>query len=139
MKRIFREEKLFAANSSFLTMFPVRLLAGPDSTALDEPFTALISESIANKYYGGLNAIGQKFKLNKSSAFKITGYLKMFPDNTHFKFNILISWPTYVHWSGKEVETAWNWDGFYTYIRLQRGTDIKAFEKKMNDFTKKTQ
>jgi putative ABC transport system permease protein len=133
----FREEKIYAANSSFLTMFPVRLLAGRDSTALDEPFTALISESIAKKYYGGGNAIGQKFKLNERSAFKITGIFKDVPDNTHLKFNILISWPTYVHWRGKEVETAWNWDGFYTYIRIQRGTDIKAFEKKMNDFTDK--
>jgi len=133
----FREEKLYAANSSFLTMFPVRLIAGPDSTALDEPFTALISESIAKKYYGGENAIGQKFKLNKSSAFKITGIFKDVPDNTHLKFNILISWPTYVHWSGKEVETAWNWDGFYTYIKIQSGTDKKAFEKKMNAFTNK--
>ena len=133
----FREEKIYAANSSFLTMFPVRLLAGLDSTALDEPFTALISESIAKKYFGGENAIGQKFKLDKGSAFKISGIFKDIPDNTHLKFNILISWPTYVHWRGKEVETAWNWDGFYTYIRLQKGTDIRSFEKKMNDFTNK--
>jgi putative ABC transport system permease protein len=133
----FREERTFAANSSFLTMFPVRLLAGNDSTALDEPFTAVISESIARKYYGGTGAMGQMFKLNNSTNFKITGIYRDIPENTHLKFNILISWPTYVHWRGREIETAWYWDGFYTYILLQKGTDAATFEKKMNVFTDK--
>ena len=133
----FREERCFAANSSFLTMFPVRLISGIDSIALDEPNTAVISESIANKYFGGLNAIGKTFQLEKQVTFRITGIFKNIPDNTHLKFNILLSWPTVVKWRGPGVETAWNWDGFYTYILLSTGTDISAFEKKMNDFTDK--
>jgi len=135
--RYFREDKMYAANSSFLTMLPVKLLAGADSSALNEPYTAVISESIAKKYYGGGDVMGQSFRLNKDAIFKITGIFKDIPDNTHIKFNILISWPTYVQWRGPQVETAWFWDGFYTYIRLQKGTDIKSFEKKMNDFTDK--
>lgn len=136
-ERNFREEKMYAANSSFLTMLPVKLIEGVDSTALNEPYTAVISESVARKYYGGGDVIGQTFRLNKNAVFKISGIFKDVPDNTHFKFNILISWPTYVQWRGREVETAWFWDGFYTYIELQKGTDVKAFEKKMNDFTDK--
>ena len=89
--------------------------------ALDEPYTAVISESIANKYYGGEEAVGQTFRLNKGAVFRITGIFRDVPSNTHFKFNILISWPTYVQWRGADIETAWFWDGFYTYIRLRRG------------------
>jgi putative ABC transport system permease protein len=137
METNFREDKMYAANSSFLPMLPVRLLSGIDSIALDEPNTAVISESIARKYYGDVNVTGKTFRLNKDAVFKITGVFKDVPENTHFKFNILISWPTYVKWSGKGVETAWEWDGYYTYIRLLKGTDIAAFEKKMNDFTDK--
>jgi putative ABC transport system permease protein len=133
----FREDKMYAANTSFLTMFPVKLLTGGDSTALDELYTAVISESVAKKYFGDGDVIGQEFKINKKAIFKISGVFKDIPDNTHLKFNILISWPTYVKLVGPEVETAWEWDGFYTYIRLQKGTDIKAFEKKMNNFTDK--
>jgi len=135
--RNFREEKMYAANSSFLTMLPVKLLAGVDSSALNEPNTAVISESIANKYYGGGDVIGQTFRLNKGAVFRITGIFKDIPENTHFKYNILFSWSTYVKWNGPRVETAWFWDGFYTYIQLQKGTNIKAFEKKMNVFTDK--
>ena len=99
--------------------------------------TAVISESIAKKYYGDVNVIGKTFRFNNDVVFKITGVFKDIPDNSHFKFNILISWVTYVKLSGPEVETAWQWDGYYTYIRLIKGTDIAAFEKKMNDFTDK--
>jgi putative ABC transport system permease protein len=133
----FREDKLFAANSSYLTLLPVRLLVGVDSTALDEPFAAVISESIARKYYGNINVIGQSFRFNRNIVFRITGVFKDLPENTHFKFNILISWPTFVRFAGPEVETAWQWDGYYTYIRLAKGTDVNAFEKKMNEFTDK--
>ncbi len=133
----FREDRMYAANSAFLAMFPVRMLEGVDSTALNEPYTAVISESIAKKYYGGKDVTGKTFRFNKNVVFKITGVFKDVPENTHFKFNILLSWPTYIKWSGPEMETAWNWDGYYTYILLQKGTDIKAFEKKMNEFTDK--
>ncbi len=133
----FREDRMYAANSSFLTMLPVRLIAGTDSTALDEPYAAVISESVARKYYGDINVTGKSFRLNKDAVFRITGVFKDVPENTHFKFNILISWPTFVKWNGPDIETAWQWDGFYTYIRLRKGTDIAAFEKKMNDFTDK--
>ena len=118
METNFREDKMYAANSSFLTMLPVKLLAGVDSIALDEPYTAVISESIAKKYYGDINVIGKTFRLNKTAVFKISGVFKDIPENSHFKFNILLSWPTYVRWNGPDVETAWQWDGYYTYIRL---------------------
>jgi putative ABC transport system permease protein len=133
----FREDRMYAANSAFITMLPLTLLSGVDSVALDEPYTAIISESIAKKYYGDLNVTGKTFRLNKTALFKISGVFKDVPENSHFKFNILLSWPTYVRWNGPDVESAWQWDGYYTYIRLLKGTDIKAFEKKMNDFTDK--
>ncbi len=133
----FREDRMFAANSAFLTMLPVKLLSGTDSTALNEPFTAAISESIAKKYYGSSDAVGQSFRFNKEVVFKITAVFKDIPENTHLKYNILLSWPTYVKFRGPEVETAWFWDGFFTYISLKKGTDTKAFEKKMNEFTDK--
>jgi putative ABC transport system permease protein len=131
----FREDKMYAANTSFLTMLPVELITGVDSTALNEPFTTVISESIARKYFGKTDVVGEQFRFNKGVVFNITGVFKDIPENTHLKFTILLSWPTYVAFRGKEVETAWQWDGFYTYIRLQKGTNIDAFEKKMNEFT----
>jgi len=133
----FREEKVFAANSAFLTMFPVKMISGVDSTALNEPGTAVISESIARKIFGNENAMGQSFKHNDGEEFRITGVFRDIPQNTHLKIDMLISWPTYVKWRGPDIENAWFWDGFYTYVELKKGTDAAAFEKKMNEFTDK--
>jgi putative ABC transport system permease protein len=133
----FREERVYAVNTDFLTMFPVKLMLGVDSTALDEPKTAVISESKARKFFGKADAIGQSFKLNNGEEFRVTGIFKDIPQNTHLKFDMLISWPTYVKWRGPEIETAWFWDGYYTYVQLKKGTDVAAFEKKMNEFTDK--
>jgi putative ABC transport system permease protein len=131
----FREEKMYAANTAFLTMFPVKLIQGIDSTALNEPNTAVISESIARKFFGKEDAMGQSFKLNNEAEFRITGVFKEIPQNTHLKFDMLISWPTYVKWRGPDIETAWFWDGFYTYVQLKKGTDVAAFQRKMGEFT----
>jgi putative ABC transport system permease protein len=131
--KFFREEKMFASNTSFLTMMPVKLLSGDDSTALNEPFTAVVSESVAKKYYGNTDVIGQTFKLDNEVVFKITGVFPDPPQNTHFKFNILLSWATIIKFTGEKIETAWNWDGYYTYIRLVKGTDPDVFQKKMNE------
>jgi putative ABC transport system permease protein len=130
----FREERMFAVNTAFLTMFPLKLIAGVDTTALNEPFTAVISESLAKKYFGDESAMGQTFYFNKDNLFTITGVFRDIPQNTHLKYDMLISWPTYVKWRGPEIETAWFWDGFYTYVQLKKGTDVAAFEKKMGEF-----
>jgi len=134
-ERNFREDKIYAANSSLLTMFPVKLRDGNDSSALDEPNTAVISESVARKFFGEENSMGKSFRLNKGAVFKVTGTFSDIPDNSHMKFNILISWPTFVAWVGPQAETKWDWDGFYTYVLLQKGTNPSDFEKKMNVFT----
>lgn len=133
----FRIDKRFFANTSFLTMLPVEFVSGNDSTALNEPFTAVISESLSKKYFGNDDALGKTFKVDNEDLFKITGVFKDLPANTHLKFNLLYSWPTYVKFNGNRIETAWNWDGYYTYLKLVKGTDIREFELKMNEFTKK--
>lgn len=133
----FMGDKIFAANTSFLTMMPVSMVCGTDSTALNEPFNAVISESDAMKFFGTADVLGRTFTLDDIDVFTITGVFRDIPANTHIKFNILISWPTIVKYSGNRIETAWNADGFYTYVMLAEGTDVAAFEKKMNDFGKK--
>jgi putative ABC transport system permease protein len=135
--KAFREDRAFAANTSFLTMLPVNFFSGTDSTALNEPFTAVISESAARKFYGNTDALGKTFKLDNEVLFKVTGVFRDLPANTHIKFSILISWPTYLHFTGNRVETAWNWDGYFTYVRLAKGIDLPAFENKLNEFTAK--
>ena len=55
-----REERVFFADSSFLSIFNFPVISGNVKTALSEPYTAVITESMAKKYFGNKNPIGEK-------------------------------------------------------------------------------
>jgi putative ABC transport system permease protein len=127
----FREERVYFANDDFLPMFSYEVLKGNSKGALLEPNTAVITESIARKYFGNQNPLGKTISRDKWQDFKITAVVSDMPENTHFKFNILFSYPTFVKMTSPEADTKWDWDGFYTYILVKPGTDPKKLEAKI--------
>ena len=139
--RHFRETRFLYAEASFLTMFSFPFKEGDPATALSEPYTAVISESTARKLFQDQSALGQSIQLDdddrNSELCKITGVFKDVPENSHLKFNILISYPTLYHRrNGKDrFENDWEWKDFYTYILLHSGTDTRELEAKLTAFT----
>lgn len=127
----FREENMYMVMPDFFKMFSLNILQGDPVEKFDEPFQAMISASTAKKYFGDENPIGKTIHLNERNDFSIMGVFEDLPENTHMKFDWLFSYQTYVNWVGDQVLTAWQWDGFYTYIQLQEGTDQVAFEQKI--------
>ena len=63
----------------------------------------------------------------------VTGVFEELPENTHLKFNMLISFSTL----GPNMDNVWNWPEFYNYVRLKPGTDPVTIEAKFPDFIKK--
>lgn len=127
----FREEKMYYANDAFLPMFSYRVIKGKASGALAEPNTAVITESAARKYFGDADPMGKIFSLNKRNDFRITAVVADMPENTHLKFEVLLSFETYVKLYGPSANTTWNWDGFFTYLLLKPGADPARVESKM--------
>lgn len=135
-KKDFRGEKVFAANDSFLPMFPYKILQGNLNGALAEPFTAVITATAAKKYFGDENPIGRVLSYNKNTNFKVTAVVADLPVNTHFKFEVLFSFATITTSKGYDSGNEWNRDGYYTYLLLRPGTDPELFEKKIALFLK---
>jgi putative ABC transport system permease protein len=129
--REFREAKMYFCNDAFLPMFSYKARAGAASGALKDVFTAVITASTARKYFGSEDPVGKMISMNKRDNFKITAVIQDPPPNTHLKFDILLSWPTFIKWRGPQAETQWYWDGFLTYILVRPGTDPTALEKKI--------
>ncbi|MEK6477009.1 ABC transporter permease [Catalinimonas sp. 4WD22] len=127
----FKEEKMFFATASFLPMFSFDLLQGDEATALEAPYTAVISQATVQRYFGDEDPIGKRISVNDENEYEITGVFKNVPENSHLKFDFLFSYSTFVGWVGEEVITAWQWDGFYTYLKLKDGTDSQALEEKI--------
>ncbi len=134
-------EKVYFANASFFNIFTYPLLAGNQSTALKEPFTAALSASTAIKIFGTTNIIGKSLALNRNSNYRVTAVYKDAPVNTQLKPDILLSYATFQKWTtdslGRGPETAWQWDGCLTYLLLNKGANPAVVEKKMIPVVKK--
>jgi len=131
--KTFYEEDCLLADSTVFDVFSFKLLKGDKRTALTQPKTTVLSVSTAKKYFGDEDPIGQSLNMS-GDEFKVTGIVEDVPENSHFRFDILLSFST---WSSgnKEAETkAWFWNGFHTYLLLKEGTDIEAFRKKIPSF-----
>ncbi len=134
-KKSFREENMFWAEPNFIELFSYRIINKSTDSLLYEPNTMVISDKIANKYFGNDNPIGKTLKLNGNQAFKVTGVFKSQPKNMHFVADILLS---YINWEkqlGENVNTfGWVYSGFYTYIKVKDDVDFLQLNQKIEKF-----
>lgn len=127
----FNEDKIFVADQSFLKLFTFPFIAGNPGNALAEKNTVVISQHIAEKFFGKENPIG-KTLYHKQMPFKITGVCKNVPENSHIKFDMLVSFKMM---DGQDNN--WSWPEYYDYVLLAPGTDPKKVEAKFPAFINK--
>jgi putative ABC transport system permease protein len=131
----FFEKKVFYVDSSFFNLFNFALEKGDAQTALSAINTAVISKEIAIKYFGDESAIGKVIKLENDRDLTITGVVSNANPPSHFKFDILVSFTTFVVPDGYPVTMdSWSWVSFPTYVRLKPNTDFRTVNDKFDDF-----
>ena len=128
----FRERKFQVATPSFLKMFDWELIQG-DTSALTKPYTTVITESTAKKYFGDDDPIGKEIIFWGEHSCEVRGVISEVPANSHIKFTVLVSSETLHQLSDNRSRTAWGWYDFNTYILLEEGTDPLAFQVLLND------
>lgn len=130
-KRIYEDGIIFA-EPKFLDIFTFPLLVGDRQSALTQPNTIILTESMARKYFGDANPLGQTLHFNNAVDFIVTGVAADVPANSHFSFNFIGSlagiqnvrdWDTLNQW-GMHI-------GTYTYTLLAKGVDATALESKI--------
>jgi putative ABC transport system permease protein len=129
----FRERKIQIVTPSFLKMFDWKLILG-DTSALSKPFTAVITESTAKKFFGSQDPIGKEITFWGEHTCEIRGVIRDVPDNSHIKFTVLISAETLHQLSENQSRTAWGWYDFNTYVLLDQGADPLEFQQKFADW-----
>ncbi len=125
------EKKIFWADSSFLTMFSFPLIEGNSEKALSDKYSAVLTQSIAHKYFGQNNAMGKIIRIGGTD-FKITGITKDVPPNSHIKFDILLSFNTQLN-----ERFCWDCNNNNTYILVKPGTKKSVIEAKLPALTSK--
>ncbi len=107
------------ADSTFFDFFSIPLLKGNGKTVLNEPYTMVLSESTAKKIFGDENPINKVLKINtRSEAYRITGVMADFPENTHFNADILTSYMT----NPRSRDPEWMNNSYETYVMLHENT-----------------
>ncbi|MXW05974.1 MAG: FtsX-like permease family protein [Gemmatimonadetes bacterium] len=130
----FYEKKVIWAEDGLFDLFAIPLVAGDPNTALVEPFTIVISETMAAKYFGGEESMGQVLGVDNTYDFKVTGIMRDLPANTHMRADMFTSYSSLATIGSYYRE---NWevhDNFYTYIRLSENTDPDDLEARFPDF-----
>lgn len=135
----FKEKKLYYADTDFFKMFSSETIRGDIFTALEKPYSVVITQSIANKYFGSQNVIGKELKIANyysKDKFNITAVVKDPPLNSNFDFKVLVSFNS-IHRGQKWFENSWTYWAFPTIISVNKEDDIKKVRQKISGFIDK--
>ncbi|MFL5741294.1 MAG: ABC transporter permease [Flavisolibacter sp.] len=136
----FYEKKVFFADEHLGEVFKVDVLKGNLRSALENPFSIMITDEIARKYFGSEDPMDKLVKLDNNIPCKVSGVFKPFPANTHLHADVLISFNTLRDssiYGEKNLETNWGNNSFLTYIVLPEKYDPKKLEARFPAFLDK--
>ena len=120
-----KEEGVIAAESNFLSMFGLRLLAGDPKTALSDPNTMILTKTAAEKHFGTKEALGAVVVLDNSELFTVTGVMEDMPKNSLLRnHSIFLS----INSFEDAQSTAWNNWNFPTFVKFKKGANLNDFQ-----------
>jgi putative ABC transport system permease protein len=135
------EEDVVRTDSTYFQVFTHEFIAGDEKTCLNLLNTVVITESTASRYFGEEDPIDKSLLID-GELWKVTGVIADLPENTHLKFDILLSGLSrtreWVLEQGGQIksEAFWNPD-VYTYLLMTEGYDPQTFYSKFPSiFTK---
>lgn len=124
---------LAIVDSTYLEMFDFPLVQGDRRTALDAPYSILITEATVLKFFkDNEEAMGNSLTF-RDHEYKITGILENLPENSHMQFDALVSM-TSITSENRGFNDQWGSNFLNTYFVLHPGADIKAMEEKFPAF-----
>jgi putative ABC transport system permease protein len=140
--KMYQEDGVFFMDSTVFDVFSWKLLKGNPKTALAAPFSIVLTETTARKYFGDEDPLGKSLKGSESAGrgdagdYLVTGVMADVPSNSHFRFNALLSMSTFRK-SRPEIFDAWGYVDFYTYFLVNGKFDQQKFEQKIPAFLAK--
>ncbi len=135
----FHEKGFYFADETVFEFFDFKLIQGDPRTALQDPLTLVLTESTAQRYFGGDDPVGKILRLDNAYDLEVTGVMQDVPPNSHFDFDILASIHTLssIPIYGDTNYLTWRsalFPDLYTYIKLREGYAIADLEEQMPEF-----
>jgi putative ABC transport system permease protein len=132
-----QEDRVILSDSTLFDVFTLPMLAGDVHTALVNPNSVVLTESMAKKYFPKTettDVVGKTLTVNDTPLYKITGVVKDLPKESHFHYDFFVS--IYGQLSPYEINQ-WTSNNFNTYIVLDKNANSKKFASQLDDFVMK--
>jgi len=144
--KLFDEKNSAFADENFFDFFTVPVVIGDHNNALKEPYSIMLSETMAKKYFGDSDPINKGIFLDNvflgkiTHDFKVTGVFKSFPANSHMHPEILMSFSTLkdpVIYGENGLANDFGGNAFYTYLLFPKDYNTDRIESQLPDFLDK--
>jgi putative ABC transport system permease protein len=133
----FFDTRIWYSDSTLLDIFSFPLIKGNPKKALVEPYSIVVTETAAKRYFGDEDPLGKSMALSDTLALTVTGVLKDLPANSHLQFDVLLSRSTMSDMLNNQPETNWFNNGTFTYVLLNENADHHILESKFSAFLHK--
>lgn len=119
----FNEDRFEHADPDFFIIFSFDFIDGNPDSAFSDPYSVVLTEETAKRYFGTENPIGKILTVEKIYDVKVTGIIKNVPDNSSVQFDFLSPFALLKEFIGEDNMQNWNFNSFMTFIQLAHNTD----------------
>ena len=127
-------EQVGLADNDLLQLFDFTWIAGDPATALEAPAAAVLTESMARKYFGDAEPMGQSFIIGNGLVVTVSGIIEDLPATTHLRFDLLASMSLATSAFAQNALQNWSAQEYHTYVEFAEGADIEEFAAQLPDF-----
>ena len=124
----FNESGIYVADPQLFDLFDVDIVKGNATSALSEPNSIMLSEEAARRYFGSEDPMGKILRSNNTLDVKVTGVYQEFPENSHLRPEMLLSFSTLDNpdvYGSENLRTNWGNNAFLTYLLFPSGYDVQ--------------
>ena len=139
-QKSFNELNARYVDEDFLKVFDFTLLQGSREDALDGNSSLVVTQSIAQKYFGDANPIGKVLEITTGGpetrqtkfTYQVTAVLEDVPSNSSLQFDILLPFQNFEENYNQDLTSIWYWPGFFTFIKTKDAEDPSSLKEKIN-------
>lgn len=131
--RKFYQKKMYYTQTGIFKIFDYDFIVGNAETALDRPYTVVLTETVATKAFGNARlAMNQTIDVGNKEKVQVTGVIRDLPQNTNVRFSALVSL------NSLDLKASrfnmWNNANGHTLLTLKKDADVTIFRKQVKNF-----
>lgn len=135
--KLFKEDMVAWTDAELFDIFSFEFINGSAENSLQQPWTAVLTEKTARKYFGDENAIGKVFNVSNEYDYRVVGVIKDIPQNSHYTFDLFLTLADGKTLFGEDWESSWGWWNFLVYFEMSDQFSKSEVDAKITELMKK--